>query len=72
MDAFPVKIPLSSAFFCITLLKIKFQKEIFIVMPQKNHFRFPKEPFNEQFLKEPFFSVKNILKKTNYAPFYNM
>ncbi len=34
----------------------------FTAMPQKNHFCFPKEPFSEQFLKEPFFflSMKNI------------
>ncbi len=30
-------------------------------MPQKNHFWFLKEPFSEEFLKEPIFYVKNIL-----------
>ncbi len=32
------------------------------VMPQENHFWFPKEPFSEQFLKKTFLSVKNILE----------
>ncbi len=45
-----------------TLLKIKVSKGVFAVKPQKNHFCFPKEPFSEQFLKEPFFlSMKNNL-----------
>jgi len=35
------------------------KKGVFIAMPFKTHFGFPKEPFSEQFLKEP--SVKNIL-----------
>jgi len=31
-------------------------------MPLKDHFWFPKEPFSEKFLKEPFcLGVKNIL-----------
>ncbi len=37
-----------------TLLKITIQNGGFTAMPLKNYFWFPKEPFNEQFLKEPF------------------
>jgi len=32
-----------------------FKRGIFTAMPTNNHFLFPKEPFSDQFLKEPFF-----------------